>query len=114
MGLHTYGTSAGMNLQMRLHTNSTLKYVKVHKFHQALSNNLSQYTQDVKTSKTSSERLMYVQFTSCVYWGVALLGSHAFTAGFNKCNKSRTYAKETNSLPDVRGKIYSSTLAYTL
>ena len=23
----------------------------------------------LKTSRTSSERLMYVQFTSCVYWG---------------------------------------------
>ena len=34
--------------------------------------------------------------------------------GCNKLRRMHTYAKETNSLPDLRGKLYCSMLAYTL
>ena len=35
-------------------------------------------------------------------------------ATFQDATNVRTYAKETNFLPDVRGKIYCSTLVYAL
>ena len=46
-----------------------------------------------------------------LYKNVLILWRQSATNGVRRV---RTYAKETNSLPDVSGKIYCSTLAYAL